>query len=192
MKIDLSPLHFSESATALTKLWSGLPRKTGLFCPEKSSFSPVSLRQHLKSVFILERHGENCLRVRVAGSGIREHLGREITGLNLFDLLPTEHLYSYQAYYNNLRHYPCAGHVKRPATMTGGGRHLIQTMHLPLLDKEGEVSFFIGCVHVERMPMRHEEIKHGILKERRDLNIAYLDLGAGIPGQAAMAEPKSA
>ncbi len=191
MNIDLSALSFSTEAKALANLWASLPRKKGYFCPEKSSFSPVSLRQHLTAIFMFERQDEDTLLVRVAGSGLREHLGQEITGKNLFDLLPTEYAYSYREYYNSLQELPCAGLVKRPAAKSGGGRQLLKTLHLPLLDVDGIARFFVGALQVERLPLHFEEIRNGIMAPRMNLEMQHIDLGAGLPGEM-VAEPSCA
>lgn len=191
MKIDLSAINFSEEAEALTKLWSNIPRKTGYFCPEKSNFSPVSLRKHLKSIFMFERQDEDTLLVRVAGSSIREHLGHELTGKNLFEQLPSEYAYSYREYFSGLQSYPCAGIAERPAAKHGGGRQLLKTFHLPLLDTEGVARFFIGALKVERLPLHFDEVRDGIMAPRRPLIMQHIDLGAGIPGME-IAEPNCA
>lgn len=190
MNIDLKALNFSEEAKALANLWASLPRKNGQVIPEKSTFSPVSLRQHLKSIFMFERQDESTLLVRVAGSNIRENLGQEITGRNLFEFLPTEYKYSYQDYYNNLQAFPCAGIVERPAAKSGGGRQLLKSLHLPLLDVDGIARFFVGALKVERLPMHFDEIKNGIMAPRKALEMLHIDLGAGIP--SGEVEPSSA
>lgn len=189
MHIDLSALNFSDEAKALANLWLNLPRKKGHFCPHKSSFSPVSLRQHLKSIFLFERQDEDTLMVRVAGSNIREHLGQELTGKNLFDILPTEYAYSYREYYNKLQSYPCAGLVKRPAAKSGGGRQLLKSLHLPLLDGDGIARFFVGALQVERLPIHFDEIRgDGIMAPRKALEMSHVNLGAGAPERDS-AEP---
>ncbi len=192
MNIDFSTLNFSTEAKAVTELWASLPRKTGFFCPEKSSFSPVSLGKHLKSIFMFERSDADTLLVRVAGSEIREHLGHELTGKNLFETLPTEYAYSYREYYNSLQALPCAGVVKRPAAKSGGGRQLLKTLHLPLLDVDGIARYFVGALKVERLPLHFEEIKNGIMAPRMDLEMLHIDLGAGLPGMQEQAEPSCA
>ena len=190
MNIDLSALNFSEEANALAALWASLPRKSGQIIPEKSAFSPVSLRHHLKSIFMFERQDEDTLLVRVAGSSIRENLGQEITGQNLFEYLPTEYKYSYRDYYNNLQAFKCGGIVERPAAKSGGGRQLLKSLHLPLLDMDGIARYFVGALKVERLPMHFEEIKNGIMAPRKALEMCHIDLGAGTPGDKA--EPSCA
>jgi len=189
--IDLSALNFSEEASALLDLWGSLPRQKGYYCPEKSSFSPVSLGKNLKFIFMLEREDHETLLVRVSGSDIRENLGQEITGKNLFDLLPTEYLFSFKEYYTSLQHYPCAGKVIRPVARPTGGRQLLRTLHLPLLDHNGHARFFVGVMNVERLPMPFDELNNGVLAPRPALEMIHVDLGAGLPGLRAV-EPNCA
>lgn len=193
MNIDLSALEYSEEAKALAGLWASLPRKTGYYCPDKTSFSPVSLRQHLKAIFMFERADEDTMLVRVAGSSIREHLGQELTGKNLFDILPSEYVYSFRDYYNKLRDFPCGGVVNRTAAKSDGGRQLLKTYHLPLLDSDSIPRFFVGALKVERLPMYFDEVKNGIMAPRKSLEMFHIDLGAGTPnGNSGKVEPSCA
>ena len=178
MILDVSA---SEEATALKDLWYGLPKKTGTHCPQKSDFSPVGLRQHLKSIFMLERETEDTMRIRVAGTQIRDYYGREVTGENHFDLAPPELDFIYKKYYGNLSNKPCIGIFERPIRRPSGGEDRVKIIHFPLLDSEGKANIFIGVLVTERLPLNIDTIHKAATPSAQDVTIRYVNIGAGLP-----------
>jgi len=181
MSRELQQLKFCEAAAAVTDLWLSLPKENGAVCPAKKDFSPVSLRKHLSSVVLYERMQDNNVIVRVAGTNIREMVGQEITGQNLFDILPPEFLSAYQTFYQNMTSQPCAGVVERPIRGPGGSAFLVKTLQLPLTDTTGNIRYFLGVSISSSLPKHYTDIRSVAMTASRNLDINYYDIGTGTP-----------
>jgi hypothetical protein len=181
MSKEYHSLRFCEAAAAVTDLWLSLPRRENQVCPDKTNFSPATLRKHLSSVVLYERTVEGEIKVRVAGTSIREFLGQEITGANLLDIFPPEFARAYHAYYENLTEHPCAGVVERPVRGAGGVAYLVKTLQLPLLNSKGEAKFFLGTSKSYPLPKHFTDYRSAAMTASRNLDITYVDIGAGSP-----------
>lgn len=181
MENNLNSLKFCEEAAQLTELWLNLPRATGEICPAKSDFQPMKMRQHLRSVVLYERLKDGQIIARVAGTSIEQFLGSDITGQNVMEVYPPEFVRAYHNYYLNLAEHPCAGVVERPMRGAGGSAYLIRTLQLPMLNRNGEVSHFVGVAKSYPLPKQFTDYRSAAMTASRNLEISYFDIGAGVP-----------
>jgi len=181
MSLYLHSLRFCDAAKALTDLWFSLPRKRGFVCPTKADFNPMKMRQHLKSVALYEIQKNGSIITRVAGTKIEAFLGKEITGKNLLDVLPPEFVRTYQNHFYNLAKFPCAGLLDRPQIGIEGSFHLIKSLQLPLLNNLGKITHFVGIAEPYPLPKHFTDYRAAAMAASRNININYVDIGAGVP-----------
>ncbi|UTW60092.1 PAS domain-containing protein [Kordiimonas sp. SCSIO 12603] len=177
----LSGFRSSAATERLIDTWLSLPREAGALCPKKSAFSPTSLGKHLNQVVLFEHLGPREIMIRVIGTGIQGYLHEKMTGKNLFDLLPPEHVMAYSHYYKNLRELPCAGSTERPLRGKNGTVFLACTVHLPLTDEEGNVRYYLGMTQASPIPKHFTDYRSVGITAANNLSISYSDIGAGIP-----------
>lgn len=73
---------------ALLQHWETLRGDAPL--PSPDALDPTELKRYLSRVFLLEGTTVETMRVRLGGTAYRELYGREIRGLGLADLLPSD------------------------------------------------------------------------------------------------------
>ena len=191
MNFAVSEIDFSTDANALRDLWMSLPKATGNYCPKKTDFSPVALRQHLKSIFMYERESEDVMRIRVAGTRIRDYLGMETTGANQLELAPPELRPQFKEFYDNLSRFPCIGIFERISVRKEGTEERIKTIHFPLLDNDGSATVFVGAFLSEHVPLEIDFLTGEIKNSAKEAKLTYINIGAGTPADEAL-QPKTA
>lgn len=80
-------LGVTEAQTQLVQYWQEKCSDGAL--PRREDINPGSLRSHLAAISIIEINGAGDIRFRLAGSGLRSILGREMRGRSIRDLEPT-------------------------------------------------------------------------------------------------------
>jgi len=75
---------FTESQSELVAHWDSCRRGAAL--PYRESLDPGAIRAHLASISIVEIEPQGQVRFRLAGSGLRDILGREMRGRLISDL----------------------------------------------------------------------------------------------------------
>ena len=69
---------FTPSQMDLLKHWDS--SRQGLCLPQRADLDPGAIRAHLASISIVEVEPQGQVRFRLAGSGLRDILGREMRG----------------------------------------------------------------------------------------------------------------
>lgn len=135
-------LRLYPSASALVDYWLEL-RKPGETCPFKRDFSPMHLGKTLPDVFLTEWFDADNILIRVAGSNTSEVMQQDVTGKNLLDVVPSEHRHAIGSFHKKMRADMCAVATvyDMPGLLTP---KIARTLHLPLLDDDGSVGFFVG------------------------------------------------
>jgi hypothetical protein len=192
MTNQLSTLKFCDEAERLVELWRAMPRDIDTLCPDKAHFSPMDMRQHLCSVMLYEKHSNDKIIVRVAGTRMETYLGHDLTGKNIFDVFPPEHMRAYDTYFKELVRNPCAGMVERPIRGSGGHAQLIKSLHLPMTDKTGEIRYLIGVVKSFALPKHFTDYRSAAMTASRNITIRYYDIGGGTPGDDTTGDNEAA
>ena len=80
--------------------------------PLRDAIDPVALKAVLPSVILLEWKQPDQLMVRLAGTDFQRRIGREITGMNWFDLYPADERALWAAQLAHLCERPCGAHFR--------------------------------------------------------------------------------
>lgn len=174
-------LKYSDATRELVSCWYGLPRAEGAVCPKRSDFSSIQIGAFLAEVFISEWKEDGGLQIIQAGTKLDHLLGQDITGLDIFDVLPPELVEDERAYYQALRDTPCAGMITRRAKNLQGKPFVYRTMQLPLLDPYGKISCFVGTGVA--LSYENQIAEFGVLNDENVelLERKFFDIGAGLP-----------
>lgn len=181
----LSGFGYSAATERLIKVWRTLPKVSGELCPRKNAFAPLSLGKELKKVVLLEYIKPTEVIVRVIGTEIQDLIHLNMTGRNIFEILPPEHAIAHSNYYKSLCDYPCAGSTERPMRNRSGHAHLACTLHLPLGDDNGNVRYLLGVVEQAVLPKHFTDYRSIGITSANNLSMSYGDIGAGIPDEEA-------
>ncbi|MCK0068057.1 PAS domain-containing protein [Kordiimonas laminariae] len=146
MLLDQMPMAgLSEATRKLVTYWQSLPQTGEFRVPERRVFQsgPV-VAPYLSELFIIEWKSVDEIFIRLSGTKLDRILGREVTGENLFDLLPPELCEEEKSYYQHMKDSGCAGMLTRAAQNLNNFPIVYRTVHLPLADKEGNLKYWIG------------------------------------------------
>jgi len=177
----LSSLKINEEANALADVWLALPRRAGSNIPAKADFNPMQLRRYLRASILYQRTKSGDVIIRVVGTRVEQLLGQFLTGKNILTQVPPENARAYELYFKNLSCQPCAGIVERPIHSPGGGSFLVKTAHLPLLDENGQATYFIGIAAASSLPKHFTDYRSAAVRAAHNLDISYVDIGLGVP-----------
>jgi len=181
MNSQLNNLKFCDEATALIDIWRAMPRESHAVCPAKSDFMPMKMRRHLRSTILYERRAKDEIIIRVVGTTLDQFIGQHLTGKNILSIIPPEHGRSFNRYYENLHKYQCGGIMERQIRSAGGSINMVKTMQLPLLNPQGEATFFVGIAIPGTLPKHFTDYRSASVHASRNIDITYVDIGAGIP-----------
>lgn len=190
MGIDLqSTGEFGRSpeSRAFEDYWRSLRGEA--LMPARADFHPATAVRFLRDIVLLEAtcDGTRNLRIRVAGEGYTELVGRNVSGLNHLDFVP-EWLHADAIESARLMmQTPCGLWQISPAHLSRGYTRLLEITALPLAPADG-VTPFILC-HVRKI----EGLLPATLPIQQDVIIdtavqfEFLDVGAGAPKWVSVA-----
>jgi len=168
--------EMGEAGQALWRYWRGLPAQDCV--PHRRDFDPMAIARHLPSISITERLGPGEWRIRLAGTGIRERAGVELTGVNFLTLIDPARRDLEERRLELLLAHPCGTATLRAGRRVSGLVVQDRTVALPLRDNEGSVRLLVSSSEdMAADPAALDNRLTGFqILERR-----YLDLGAGVP-----------
>jgi hypothetical protein len=151
-------------------------RGPGRLLPRRSAVELADIKQLLGRVVLLEIIGDDDIRIKVAGSQLREHANFEATGKNFADLTPPDEWPVRRWHLTQMARRPCGG-----ALISRDGGVTFEGVTLPLEPEDpGKPRLLMSNVAVlggiyERAAKDRPQIIR-LADEFR-----FLDLGAGIP-----------
>ncbi|MCJ9429723.1 PAS domain-containing protein [Kordiimonas marina] len=177
---ELTALNHSKATEYLIQFWLKLPREAGRVCPKRADFSSAQINGALPEVFLSEWQDDKLVVVQ-AGTVLDRLIGLDMTGRNIFDILPEPLRIPETLYYRQLRDQPCAGMISRSTIDFRERPFVYRTIQLPLMDPFGKVRYFVGTGYeVPRdeliAKLGAEAVDHTNLVERE-----FFDIGAGVP-----------
>lgn len=165
---------YSDRTKQFFSYWDQLPKHDHL--PDRKDFDPVHVAKHMAMVSIMEIRGPRDAHIRLAGTGVRDILGIDMTGQNYFDYLPDELATINEAAYGHLLGRPCGRHgVNR--VRTGMGTIIrLELLTLPIRNGTAPKQLIIYNSVLEQLGFDEGEPK---LLEIEGYK--WIDLGAGVP-----------
>ena len=180
MTTDLSirTAALKPRARRFADYWLSLPR-TDLI-PHRRDVEPQALAGILNTFMIFEIVAADHFLVRLAGTTVIEHYGREITGQNYLDFRTPEERPVTRAAMTLIATHPCAQLV-RQAVRTGDGKGRVsESFGLPMRDDRGQPTLLyyqVDDIRLDDFKTREERY----LLEKRTAERVFLDIGNGVP-----------
>ena len=165
--------------TKLIQCWKSLPRDPGK-APLKTTFSPVNVSSLMPFLFLIERVKKGDLVVRLLGSELEQTLGCAGGDHRVFDAMMRKDWAFYDRFVQNCSDYICAGRLLRSVRMSDGLIKDVESLHVPLADKYGDVRFMLGVMTART---NRDASSRKCLKATKStiLNYQYVDIGCGLP-----------
>jgi len=165
--------------TKLIQCWQSLPRDPGQ-APQKTTFSPVNVSSLMPFLFLIERMEKGDLVVRLLGSELEQTLGCVGGNYRIFDAMMRKDWAFYDRFVQNCSDYICAGRLLRLVRMKDGLTKDVESLHVPLADRDGNVRFMLGVmtVRANRDASSSERFRS---PKSTILNYQYVDIGCGVP-----------
>ncbi|WP_281683958.1 PAS domain-containing protein [Thalassobaculum salexigens] len=165
-------------ARAFADYWLSLPR-TDLI-PYRRDFEPGALAGILNTFLIFEIVAPDHFLVRLAGTTVIEHYGREITGQNYLDFRTPQERPITRAAMTLIATHPC-GQLVSQAVRTGDGKGRIsESFGLPMRDDAGRATLLyyqVDDIRLDDFKTREERY----LLEKKTAIRHFIDIGNGIP-----------
>lgn len=168
----------SRKSVEFLDYWDTLPKLDGI--PSRRDFDPCEQGPVLSSYVINELISPEFIRVRLAGTNIREQYGFETTGHNYLDFVDEWRRETASRSLFLICEHPC-GLLASLRSETRSGRIMAnESIGLPMRDNSGAAKLIYyqsNLIDVEefREPSEDEILKIDVVDE------TYFDIGAGIP-----------
>lgn len=162
--------------------WLGW-RRTGRLLPKRTEMDLSDIKELLGRIILFELIAPDDIRIKVAGTQLREHADFEATGRNLAELTPPGHWPMRRWRMQEMAALPCGGVMitrDQPAIGFGG---TLETVTLPVEpDEDGRPRLLLSNVAV--LGDVHPSVKGRPRIVPMVDEFRFLDLGAGLPGSA--------
>ncbi len=180
---EIDDSFFSARVGTLWREWSKLfSACQPPALPQKSQISMTALKTILPYLVISEIRSRDAVVVRLAGTGLEEMAGRSLTGLNTLDLTPPSQRSMVLLAYANMIDFRCGLFIRERIEFARGADADLQTLLLPLADKEGSTRFFIGVYDFGASRFTVNDTRRGSTFRHKAFDqISYIDLGFGCP-----------
>ena len=178
-----------ESIERMLAFWrrhrsaSGVPAKRGLQLAE--------IKSDLRYITVHERQSPENFVYRVHGSAVAAHASTDLTGTNLLDNTPQVWRASVLLVWNAILDQPCGVREQHTVLDPVDGVVPRQGLHLPLAGDDGTALFIFSYYPPtsprDDLPLHEMRQPDNIRKPIAVVDLAFIDLGAGLPAFADQA-----
>ncbi len=166
----------SELSQRFADYWFSLPRDDLL--PRRETFDPAAVPELLPMILLRDVLSDGRGRYRLAGTGIRDMLGFEITGLKAFDFLPEPHQALYREVSRQMMDRPCGVNALFDLQSARGEPFQIENVAFPFAPRADGSGQTVGHFAPLGLP---RQIGGGTSRVIAIGAMELIDLGAGLP-----------
>ena len=161
--------------------WLGW-RRPGRLMPKRPAIELQDIKELLGRVILFELVSEDEVRIKVAGSQLRDHVNFEATGRNFADLTPPAQWPVRRWRLNEMAARPCGGVMINRETETHSGECVpFETMTLPVEPQGPGKPRLLSATWRCSAPSTSRRPRTDRRWSTRPDEFRFLDLGAGIP-----------
>lgn len=164
---------------ALLQEYRSLQQELGVSVPPKHLLTPVRLKSGLGWYLLSECVDEERLMIRLSGTKIDDLFAKNITGLDIFDVMPKEIVPQTKKYFCGIIDQKVGGYSDRVIYDHNLTPYHMHSIALPLADDAGEVRFIISAVLLGR----RDQAAHKIQPNKVDMKYHYFNCGGTIPDE---------
>jgi hypothetical protein len=167
-----------EQAATFADYWHSLPKHD--LIPSRLDFDPCVQGPILTTYIIHELISPDFIKIRLAGSKLRDGFGVEATGRNYLDFVdPSRRAKASRAIYLVCEH-PCGMLVRLTSKTQTGLTYMNETFALPMRDNEGRPR--LVYYQSNSAPLAEYRDSSADKLSRLELaNRVFIDIGAGVP-----------
>jgi hypothetical protein len=177
----LPGLARSEQSTQLAEAW--LRWRGDRMLPQRADVKLSDVARFLPLIGLLEVRGADDVHVRVAGTGLRELYGVEITRLNLKDITAPQDWPQRAARYGAIAAHPCGSLYARRDVLPNGRIVLYEGIALPI---DPDTSGALRQVMFSLAPLDKSFAIEPPANARgipMATEFRFIDIGAGVPAE---------
>lgn len=174
---DLPGIVLSKGCQRIVQAWSAW--RGDRLLPDKADMDLGELAEFMPWLGLLEVAGPDEARLRVAGSGLREVYGAEMTGRNLKDITAPEDWPRRSARYLAQVSRPCGTYYFRRDLLPDGKAVSYETVALPVQAGGGERQMLCIIMPLQQWHALGQPAAPHLIP--MPTAFQYVDIGAGIP-----------
>ncbi len=176
------PERLGAVAKRLVEYWLSLPKDDHV--PARATIDPAAIREILPFFLLWELKDKSKATWRLAGSGIRDWFGRELTGRDVLEMY--DEVARPKAFMAGLAMsaQPCGAWGLATLHSPQGYDFLVEVICLPLRDRERQVTLFANTM--ERIEDRRyfDTMAASGARMVSFVEHRFIDIGAGLPNFA--------
>ena len=158
--------------------WLSLPRAD--LIPQRRDFDPAALAGILNTFMIFEIVSPDHVLIRLAGTTVIEHYGREITGQNYLDFRTAEERQMVGTAMAEVVRHPCGQRVIHHVQAGDGTDRVSEAFGLPMRDDDGNPNLLFYQIDGLRLDdFKSREQRY--LSEITVSSLEFIDIGNGVP-----------
>jgi hypothetical protein len=174
--------YLGSAANELLAAWALLPKQEGV--PYRQSLDPMAIARILPVITLLHRVSDGEWRFRLVGTEVDRRWGRPLTGLSCIEIASPEVVPIIRREFGEVVRQPCGSWSVRRVEFASGRRATIETLRLPLRDKDGSVSLILGTSGeplAAAAPEPDRSSSMVTIAQQR-----FFDIGSGLPASGVL------
>jgi hypothetical protein len=175
------PGNVSATTQAVFDYWCNI--RGGQMTPARADLRPAALLPFLPNLMILEYNNSNDLSFRLAGTECVEILGKEVTGMILFDAFNGGFRATAWNKFEHVRNWPCGLLLRENMISRNQSPIICEMIFLPLRTHNDEITQLIGSI--ARIDAQESGAFAAVERPTDFAAPQFLDLGAGVPPKDA-------
>jgi hypothetical protein len=173
------PERLGPVAARLVEYWAELPKTR--FVPNRADLDPAAIRNILPLLLIWELNRGYDAKWRLVGSGVRDLVGRELTGRDALEMHDKEARPRAIAAGLAMAAQPCGAWGLMALRSPQGYHFLCEVVSLPLRDAEGKVTLFANTMERVQDRTFFDAIAAAGARMVNFVEHRFIDIGAGLP-----------
>ncbi|MFC4348340.1 PAS domain-containing protein [Kordiimonas lipolytica] len=184
--------QLSEKLQAFYSVWQDLRGTGGTDIPLRRDLSMSRLGRLASSLTIFEFTGPGDMRVKVSGTEMDAHFGRNLSGKRVVDIVGEKAAQPMIRFNESLTRHPCGGYVRDKMHVEGGGRIDATYLTLPLRNAAGDLVQCASLCDAGRQGFALAPSKRAVSFDYQQFGGAqHLDIGLGVPDFAFTLKKRS-
>jgi hypothetical protein len=171
----------AERCRVFARYWLSLPRLDGL--PPRSAFDPLAIPKLLPHIVLHDLRQPGRSIMRLVGTRMVDRFGFDPTGRDYTDFVAPERRGAALSALTAMAWHPCGMRVLLRGEYAGGHAMEAESIGFPLSDDSGDGRFLVFVDDLTGRPRVWDRRAHPL----RTLHVReriFLDIGAGVPGEA--------
>lgn len=173
------PERLGPVAKRFIDYWLSLPKAAGV--PARAELDPAAIRDILPFFLLWEINDGRSAKWRLAGSGIREWFGRELTGRDVLEIHTDAAKPKAEAAGLAMAAQPCGAWGLMALDSPQGYHFLVEVMCLPLRDAAGRVTLFANTMERHQGRAFFDAMAAAGARMINFVEHRFIDVGAGLP-----------